>query len=59
MSMLPMGGQQGEPVLKITVHDAVGPRRLALEGWLVAAWVWDLPPVRKEWLPAFEEALEA
>jgi hypothetical protein len=37
-----VAGQKVEPMLKITIHDADGPLRLALEGRLAGAWVCEL-----------------
>jgi hypothetical protein len=34
--------QKGEPMLKVTIHDAAGERRLGLEGRLAGAWVSEL-----------------
>ena len=34
-----MVGQKVGPMLKITIHDAAGPLRIELEGWLAGAWV--------------------
>ncbi len=39
---LPMVKQQREPMLKITIHDAAGQRRLELEGRLAGVWVSEL-----------------
>ena len=33
------GTEGGKPMLKITLHDAVEPLRLELEGRLAGAWV--------------------
>jgi hypothetical protein len=37
-----MVGQKVGPMLKITIHDAAGPLRIELEGWLARAWVCEL-----------------
>jgi hypothetical protein len=37
-----MVGQKVGPMLKITIHDAAGPLRIELEGWLAGAWVCEL-----------------
>jgi anti-anti-sigma regulatory factor len=34
--------QKGEAMLKVTMHDAAGQRRLGLEGRLAGAWVSEL-----------------
>jgi hypothetical protein len=37
-----MVGQKVKPMLKITLHEAVGPLRIELEGRLAEAWVCEL-----------------